>query len=67
MSQSIPWVPNPPPSGRLSGFRHFGEKKNVANAPLWGPNNATKSPPLGTYIDANAPPLGTKYKFSEDF
>jgi hypothetical protein len=33
-------------------------RKNVANAPPWGPNNATKSPPLGTYIDTNAPPLG---------
>jgi hypothetical protein len=44
-------------------------KKNVANAPVWDPNNATKSPPLGTYIDANAPHLGDKlkYKFSEDF
>ena len=48
--------------GHLSFWR-----KNVANAPPWGPNNATKSPPLGTYIDTNAPPLGTKYKFSEDF
>jgi hypothetical protein len=56
---------HPPPRafvGHLSFWR-----KNVANAPLWGPNNATKSPPLGTYIDTNAPPLGTKYKFSEDF
>jgi hypothetical protein len=48
-----------PLPGRLSGICHFGEK-NVANAPLWGANNATKSPPLGTYIDANAPPLGDK-------
>ena len=64
MSQSIPWVPIPPRAfvGHLSFWR-----KNVANAPPWGPNNATKSPPLGTYIDTNAPPLGTKYKFSEDF
>ena len=54
MSQSIPWVPNPSP-----GVCHFGEK-NFANAPLWGANNATKSPPSGTYIDANAPPLGDK-------
>ena len=56
---------HPPPRafvGHLSFWR-----KNVANAPPWGPNNATKSPPLGTYIDTNAPPLGTKYKFSEDF
>ncbi len=36
---------------RLSGICHF----------------SGKSPPLGTYIDANAPPLGEKYKFSEDF
>ena len=56
--------PSPPRAfvGHLSFWR-----KNVANAPPWGPNNATKSPPLGTYIDTNAPPLGTKYKFSEDF
>ena len=60
MSQSIPWVPNPPPPPRaFVGLLSFW-KKTVANAPLWGPNNATKSPPLGTYIDANAPPLGDK-------
>jgi hypothetical protein len=46
----------------LSGICHFGEK-NVANAPLWGPNNATKSPPLGTYIDANAHPWGQNISF----
>ena len=66
MSQSIPWVPTPPPPRAFVGHLSFW-RKNVANAPPWGPNNATKSPPLGTYIDTNAPPLGTKYKFSEDF
>jgi hypothetical protein len=48
----------PPPPGVCRAFVILGKK--VANAPLWGPNNATKSPPLGTYIDANAPPLGDK-------
>jgi hypothetical protein len=41
--------------GHLSFWR-----KNVENAPLWGPNKTTKSPPLGTYIDANVTPLGDK-------
>jgi hypothetical protein len=58
MSQSIPWVPNPPP-GVCRAFVILA-KKNVANAPLWGANNATKSPPLGTDIDVNAPALGDK-------
>jgi hypothetical protein len=66
MSQSILWVPPPPPPQVFVGHLSFW-RKNVANAPTWGPNNTTKSPSLGNYIDANAPPLGTKYKFSEDF
>ena len=60
MSQSIPWVPNLPPPMAFVGLLSFWRGKKGANAPLWGPNNATKSPPLGTYIDANAPPLGAK-------
>jgi hypothetical protein len=50
MSQSIPWVPIPPPVGG----------KNVANAQQWGQNNGTKSTPMWTYIDANAGGLGDK-------
>jgi hypothetical protein len=48
--------------GHLSFWR-----KNVANAPPWGPNNATKSPPLGTYTDTNALPLGTNISFLRIF
>jgi hypothetical protein len=63
MSQSIPWVPNspppPPPPRAFVWLLSFWGKK-MQTPPLWGPNNATKSPPLGTYIDANAPPLGDK-------
>jgi hypothetical protein len=48
--------------GHLSFWR-----KNVANAPPWGPNNATKSPPLGTYIDAMPHPWGQKISFLRIF
>jgi hypothetical protein len=64
MSQTIPCVPIPPP-GVCRAFVILA--KNIANALLWGPNNATKSPRLETYIDEIPLPWETKYKFSEDF
>ena len=56
-----------PPPPEFVGHLSFWQK-NVANAPPLCPYNATKSPPLGTYIDANAPPpWGQNISFLRNF
>jgi hypothetical protein len=56
-----------PPPRRVSYICHFGEK--MLQMPQHGGQIMQQNPHpcTGTYIDANAPPLETKYKFSEDF
>ena len=66
MSQSIPWVPIPPPLGRLSGICHFGEK--MLQMLHHGVQIMQQNPhPWGLTLTQMPPPLGTKCKFSEDF
>ena len=65
MSQSIPWLPIPPPPafvGHLSFWR-----KNVANAPPWGPKMQQNPHPWGLTLTQMPHPWGQNIRFLRIF
>ena len=66
MSQSIPWLPIPPPPGRLSGICHFGEK--MLQMPHHGVQIMQQNPhPWGLTLTQMPHPWGQNISFLRIF